>query len=232
MPAKDLIEFILYILPGFIAIRVLRAVHLVARPSDFQQTAWSLMVGVAIVSVVRWLDSAYFGLALHSDSSGVPHPFFFLSLTAVGVLVGVALTGLDTMRLRLAEAQPKLRWIAPDPQTVWAKINRPSNTDWAVVFLDDGAIYIGCIATYRFNPDVENQDFLLAEAARVNENRETEYEVNGVGVYLSTKNVRRIEFFKGKPSASETTPPVPLRAPAASTELADGSSEGTKEEPV
>jgi len=64
------------------------------------------------------------------------------------------------------------------------------------VYLDDGAIYLGWIKEYTFDPDVESNDFLLAGAKRVDDNLNTTYLVNGQGVYLNTRNVKRIEFVR------------------------------------
>jgi len=73
------------------------------------------------------------------------------------------------------------------------KVNRPSN-DYAVVYVDDGSIYLGWIKDYTFDPDAEDNDFLLADAKRVDEQLKELYSITGRGVYLSTRNVKRIEF--------------------------------------
>lgn len=83
-------------------------------------------------------------------------------------------------------------------QSLWKKIISSSNQDWVAVFLDDGAIYLGWIREFSANPNYENQEFLLKYAARVDENLEFVYEVTGIGVYLNTKNVKRIEFIRNK----------------------------------
>lgn len=75
-------------------------------------------------------------------------------------------------------------------------VNSPDNKDWAVIFLDDGSIYSGWISDYRFDPDSSDQDFLLSKAKRVDDDLSPMYEINGIGVYLNTRNVRRIEFVK------------------------------------
>ena len=69
---------------------------------------------------------------------------------------------------------------------------------WAVIFLDDNSIYLGFIGTYRYDPDATDQDFLLAKAKRVDENLNVQYEIDGLGVYLNTRNVKRIEYYQGE----------------------------------
>jgi Family of unknown function (DUF6338) len=79
------------------------------------------------------------------------------------------------------------------PSEHLGEVNQQS-TEYAVIYLDDGAIYLGWIKEYTFVPDAESNDFLLAGARRVDEHLNTIYLVNGQGVYLNTRNVKRIEF--------------------------------------
>ncbi|MFQ5751924.1 MAG: hypothetical protein ACE5HI_07995 [bacterium] len=66
--------------------------------------------------------------------------------------------------------------------------------DSAVVFINDGSIYMGKIDYFTFDPNADNQDFRLINARRINDNLEEMYSVTGVGVYYIT----RIEFLKSK----------------------------------
>lgn len=69
---------------------------------------------------------------------------------------------------------------------------------WAVVYLNDGTIYRGNIHYYTFDPNSEDYDFVLTDAFKVKDDLEEIYEVDGFGVYLSTKNVIRVEFLRGE----------------------------------
>ena len=80
-----------------------------------------------------------------------------------------------------------------------------SNTNWATVFLSDGAIYLGWISKYTFNPDAVDQDFLLSNARRVDEQLSELYRVTGIGVYINTRDVKRIEFVEGDPMPNDMT---------------------------
>ncbi len=84
------------------------------------------------------------------------------------------------------------------------------NRDWAVVFLSDGAIYCGWIKEYSFEPDAENHDFLLTKAKRVNNHLKLNYTVDGLGVYLNTRDVKRIEFVKGQRKKFRRPVPSPM----------------------
>ena len=192
-PIEHVAEFLVYVMPGFVALHLYRAKYPVKGLSEFLQVAWSLIYGVVLASLVRNLDGNCLANALHSDDTGFPQLPFIGALLAAGALWGIFLIAFRWTRFTLARAFPTLRMIAPDEQTIWAKVNEPSD-DWAVVYLDDQSIYLGYIREYSFDPDAEDNDFLLAEAKRVNEHLEVQYPINGAGVYLNTKNVKRIEF--------------------------------------
>jgi hypothetical protein len=114
------------------------------------------------------------------------------------MIVGLLKIFIHVIRFKLSIKYPKLQFIAPDPQSIWVKINSPINKCWAVVYTDDNSIYLGWISEYSSNPHIENQDFLLSKAKRVDDKLNVIYPINGIGVYLNTKNIKRIEFLKGK----------------------------------
>jgi len=53
---------------------------------------------------------------------------------------------------------------------------------------------LGWIKDFTFDPDAEDNDFLLADAKRVDDQLTAQYIVTGRGVYLNTRDVKRIEF--------------------------------------
>jgi len=180
-------------MPGFVALQLYRAKYPVKGLSEFLQVSWCLIFGVGLVGVVRWFDRRFLGGALHSDEAGLPWLRFIVALATTGILLGAVLITVRWARFEAAKTYRKLRWLEPDPQSIWRKVNQQS-IEYAVVYLDDGSIYLGWIKEYTFVPDSENNDFLLADAKRVDDRLNTIYVVNGQGVYLNTRNVRRIEF--------------------------------------
>ena len=197
MPTQTIIEFILYITPGFLAIEIYRAFYPGKNISQFSQITWSVIYGVVIYIGVRWLDVYFLKQYLNSNSREFPNVFFILGLFFTGILVGGLRSLAHFIRIKIGVMNKSFNWLLPDPQSIWAKINQPSNKDWAVVFLDDGVIYLGYIAEYTFDPNADNQDFLLSRARRVDERLKGIYLISGRGVYLNTRNVKRIEFVKG-----------------------------------
>ena len=198
MPVKTIIEFILYIIPGFLALELYHYFYPVKKRTDFYQIAWSIIYGVLIYSFVNFLDIKWLAntqYALHSDSTDFPGFQFLAVLLLVGVIVGFLRISLHKIRLVFT---PLLKLIPLDPQSIWNKINQESNEDWAVVYLNDNSIYMGWIDEYTFDPNTDNQDFLLSPATRVDEDLKEKYKVTGIGVYMNTRDVRRIEFLKGE----------------------------------
>jgi hypothetical protein len=196
-PVEHVAEFIVYAMPGFMALHIYRGVYPVKGLSEFLQVAWSVIYGVALAALVRALDASYLNNTLHSSDEGFPQIGFILALAGSGVLWGFLLAGFNWIRLFLSGRFHFLQFIAPDVQSIWAKVNRSQSTDWAVVFAEDGVIYMGWIKEFTYDPDADDNDFLLSRAKRLNADGSVQYEIDGQGVYLNTRNVKRIEFVKG-----------------------------------
>ena len=143
------------------------------------------------------IGEGIFKLNLVSKVGSFPKPIFILMLLSIGYSIGWVMIGYRQSRYGLAKKYKKLEWIAPSEESIWVKVNQPDNTDWPVVFLKDKSIYVGWISNYTFDPNADNQDFLLKHAKRVDENLNEIYKINGLGVYLNTKDVTRIEYLKG-----------------------------------
>ena len=197
MSIEEIIGLILYIAPGFLTMEVYHAFYPVRERNNFILSTWSIIYGVTISALVRGIDSALLNNILQSSQNTFPSFSFIIVLFFVGILVGLFLVLINIIRFRISQKWPQFKKIAPDPRSTWARINQPSNEDWAAVFLDDGAIYLGWIKYYTFDPNADNQDFLLSHAKRVDENLKIKYEIDGSGVYINTKDVKRIEFLKG-----------------------------------
>lgn len=192
-PAEHLVDFLVYVMPGFIALQLFRAKYPAKKLSEFLQVAWSLIYGVILATCLRSADSRFLHGRLQSNAPGFPGSRFVIALVITGLLGGILLIGLYRARFFVAAKWPRLEGIAPDPQSIWVKVNRQTN-DYAVVYVDDGSIYFGWIKDFTFDPDAQDNDFLLADAKRVDEQLTEKYSVTGQGVYLNTRNVKRIEF--------------------------------------
>jgi hypothetical protein len=197
-PVEHVAEFVVYAMPGFLALHIYRSVYPVKGLSEFLQAAWSIIYGVVLASLVRALDAAYLGQALHSADEGFPKLAFVFALVVAGLAWGGVLVAINKSRTLLSGRFRVFHFIAPDVQSIWAKVNQAQVTDWAVVYTDDGTVYMGWIKEFTYDPDADDNDFLLSKAKCVDENLMVKYEIDGQGVYMNTRNVKRIEFVKGR----------------------------------
>lgn len=174
-----------------------RAIYPARRSSDFVWIAWSLIYGVALTAFIfHWAGDQF--PSQSTGDSGVPPVGLLLVLIGAGVGIGLFRAGLRKARFWLSQRIKWLERIEPDSQSIWAAVNRTQNEDWAVVFLNDGSIYRGYIRRFTFDPDTADQDFLLSDASRVEEDLTERYSITGQGVYIRLRDVSRIEFLIGE----------------------------------
>ena len=205
MTIQNIVDFITYVAPGFIASEIYYSQFPVKQRTPLTQLAQSVIGGLVVVSFIRWIDSALlFGL-LHSNAAGVPDIRFAAALIGGGLLAGYLAVLQLSARSALASRYPRLGWLSTGPDSIWQFVNRPSVADWATVYLHDGSIYLGWISRYRFDPDQQDQDFLLTHASRVTDRLRIIHPVDGIGVYLNTRDVSRIEFL-APPKAKQPRP--------------------------
>ncbi len=200
MNFSDIVQFILYVIPGFISIEYFRARFPAKARTDFITISWSIVFGVGITSFLIWLDANALHGLLGYETQGFPGLKFLSVLVASGLLIGIFRAGLRQARFILSRRFHFLKWLTPGVNSIWARVNQKGTDQWALVFLDNDVQYLGYIKYFRNDPDTSDQDFLLAESFRVDKNRRPLYRVNGVGVYLNTRDVRRIEFLDSVPS--------------------------------
>jgi len=198
MPVESIIEFIQYVIPGFIAILIYRYAFPTKERDSFTEISSCILLGLITISALRWFDENCFNYYFQTNSSGTQSMRFYFGIILFGGIAG--LIGVCEVKLRnfLARKYRFLRWLSKSPEPIWMEINKKTQDNWALVFLADDSIYLGWIKKYTYNPHIEEQEFLLTEAARVDDQLNVKYSVNGLGVYLNTKNVRRIEFIEGK----------------------------------
>jgi hypothetical protein len=196
---SDLVQFLLYVIPGFISIEYFRARFPAKARTDFVTISWSIVFGVGITSLLIWLDTNALHGLLGYKPQGFPGLLFLVSLFVSGLLIGVLRAALRQARFILSRRLTFLPWLMPDVNSIWARVNQKGTDQWALVFLENDVQYLGYIKYFRNDPDASDQDFLLAEGYRVDKNRRPLYRVNGIGVYLNTRDVRRIEFLDSIP---------------------------------
>jgi hypothetical protein len=191
-------ELLSILIPGLVAVELFRAVYPAAPRNWPGYVGWAVVWGAVAAATAQWFDRTVLDATVAATSN-------VLTLAAISLLVatGAAAGGVRVMarmlRFWLARRSPALQWLRPDHPPVWVSVNQPYvNDDWAVVFLLDGAIYLGWVAQFGFDPRREEQDFVLQDARRLDEDLGERYHIAGSGVYLNTRAVARIEYWTGE----------------------------------
>lgn len=198
MPTDSLSEFIIYVIPGFIAFGIYKTKYPRKDRDSFFEVTVSIIVGILILSFVNWIDKNIFNYQLYSTVPGLPGIRYSLTLIFTGLITGLLLIGQVEIRSLLSRKYKFCKFLSPGYRSVWLLVNNKYQKNWAVVFLDDNqTIYRGWISEYTSDPDLENQEFLLIRAAKVNSKLEVEYQITGLGVYINLRDVKQIEFVKG-----------------------------------
>lgn len=202
MSQISFLEIIIFLIPGFISIKIYRAKYPVKKRTNLEKIMWSITNGLFILFIVKLLDILFFKYKFKFSRLNLKNFLaeenivFIILLLSVGIIIGFIRILFHKLRFYLANKFNSLSNITPDPQKLWPVINKKSNEDWAVVFVDDGSTYLGWISDYTYNPDDDNHDFVLSDAKRVDEKLNEMYKVNSV--YFNTKDVKRIEFISGE----------------------------------
>lgn len=129
MPNNELVDFILYVLPGFIAIEIYRSAYPAKSRDKFYYITWSVLFGVLIVSLIKWLDISYLKNYLESTKDGFPSFIYIFSLLVGGTILGFIRIFIHYSRFKISQKFDCFERIAPNPQSIWAKINQPNKTD-------------------------------------------------------------------------------------------------------
>ena len=204
MPDVSFLDFALFILPGYIALSIFRKVYPTKQKGELHLAVWSVVWSGLFVLILSEFDRRWFAGHLETSAffGGDERP---ATRALVGLLlVALVAGGLLVFQVRLRNFASKkvawLEWLGPDQMSVWAKLNARDDRSWCVVYLNDGASYLGWIHTFSADPEQTDQEFFLARAKRVRDDLSVMYSVDGPGVYLSTKGVTRIEFVRGQSS--------------------------------
>ena len=197
MIAQNIVEFILYIAPGFIAIYIYRFRYPTKEKDSFIEISSCIVFGSIIMATMRWVDENWLNYFFNTNFTDTPGIQFTLGIFIFGIAGGLLGILQANIRNTLAKEYNLYNFMTKNPDPIWKTINDNKQDNWAVVFLDDGSIYLGWISSYSYDAYNTDQEFLLGQAARINEDLSIRYEIDGIGVYLNTKHIKRIEFIKG-----------------------------------
>lgn len=198
MFSSTLIQFVIFILPGYVSLSIFRWKYPVRLREDNHEIIWGAVYGLFQFILLYKLFPDKFNIVIKDSESliSIHNTDVVILLLASGFIFGIISVLLTLFRDKIFYESKRLRKFRRSPDNIWLKINREHEfkNSWIVVFLDDGAIYKGYVKFYQYNPNLNEQDFLLGRATRVDDNLGKKYDITGAGVYLSTSNVKRIEL--------------------------------------
>lgn len=196
-------NLLLFLLPGFVTLKVREALAIVAKSSDFSRVVdamlFTLLNYAIYFPVANALGLKQFTiLGLRADSTGAsfqlvtPYlPALFLMLgtaTALGIFVGMG-----TDRDWFYKFKTGLRLTRrPARIDVWADSFYEAKKKWILVQLEDGTQIIGW--PFRYSDEPERRQLFLKDA-RVRRPDGVEYDVTGPGLLLTeASKIKLIEF--------------------------------------
>lgn len=198
---NDIVYVILYLLPDFITLSIYTYYYPAKKQSDFIVAIWSLFYGLINYVLVRSIDESIELIHLSEYDLSIPSIELTIALILSAILLGFIRIWINKVidRVKIFKYPDiKSSWNYVNQQ-IYLKHEKEKEDNWAYVYLNDGSLYSGWISAYTYDPDKKNQDFLLTKAARLDNKFNPIYKVSGLGVYIETRNVNRIEFFRKYP---------------------------------
>jgi hypothetical protein len=196
MQFDNIAAILLYVLPGFLAWEIYYSYFPAKKKSDFGEIAWSIIISIALYTIVKITDSKL-KLNLFQDGSVFPRVRTIIILFILGAIFGAILIGIRTLRFYCANRFLTLSFVKPQEKSTWAAINSKKESSWACIKTTDGTMYLGYISLWKYDPNDTEYDLLLSQARKVDENLDTIYEISGEGVYIRSQNITTIEFYSG-----------------------------------
>lgn len=206
MPTHQLLDFIFYLLPGYVGLKIYNSFFSRKQLPHFQQFIESLLCGIGFIHILKYpfeYYSAWLGYEINFQSINLLDSLLIIFLGFTGLFCGLTLITFHEIRERLGKKYEKLHWLIPDKLTTWNYLNKQNKTPWALIRLDDESIYLGWIGFYKFDPNSEDQDFILEGAFLLDEKYNVIREIQGSGVYIKLSNVVNIELYDKKPNFEE-----------------------------
>jgi len=196
LPFGNAVVFLLYLLPGFLAMQLYRARRPGKRISQFEVIVWSIfhsfIVHLGLAGAAWALGRDDLDLLSRAAESTI-QPRTIIILLGGGLVWGGVLTASDWIRTNV----PFLP--SPDPQAIWPIVagDAPKKDLWALVRTRQGVLYVGWIKQWSFDPAAEDHDFLLLPAYLVDEKLKVQRHLQKGGVYLNTRDIESFEMLPG-----------------------------------
>jgi hypothetical protein len=162
----DLVVTLLYVLPGFVALKIFYVLGLRRRRSDLEWTLWSVLAAAPLGAAAMTLWPA----------TGQEHVRIAIAL-ALGAALGLLLVGLWHAAVR--------RWpdlILHTSARAWDSVL--PQAQWVQVWTNDGKVISGAPRVIAISSETDTLDLYLEQPAWVNPETGDLIEMTGVAGYL------------------------------------------------
>ena len=196
IPFNEAIGRLLYLAPGFLAMRLYRACYPANRMSQFEGIAWSIVHSFIILlglAGTSWIvDNNALNLFNLNGNSTI-QPKTILVLLVGGIVWSLFLIGFYWFR-KIIPFLPD-----PDSQSIWPVVatHAPDDELWTLVRTKQGIFYFGWLDKYSFDPAAENHEFVLRPAYLLDADLEVKRNLKQGGVYLNTRDIECLEMIPG-----------------------------------
>ena len=166
------------------------------RLSQFEGVVWSIIHSLIILlglTGIAWVFDSDNLAILRPSQNPLIQPKTILVLLSGGFVWGGVLIGYHRL-LTIISFVP-----SPEPQAIWPVIadRAPKNELWMLVHTKQGALYLGWLEQYSFDPSADDHEFVLCPAYLVDDDLNVKRDLKKGGVYLNTRDVGSLEMIPG-----------------------------------
>ena len=192
---NQIINSIIYIIPGFIALSVYYFLIPTRKRSDFERLISSIIFSIPIYAIILFFENLL-NLYLRANKEiYIPLSWFIaviLGLMLSKIVSSVWFNNIITSIGIKFKLKPR----------VWNEVFDLPEAKWVRVVLSNGNVYIGSLSLYSLDPNDPDKDIFLHPAYLLkkqsdNEIKSTEFEIVEIiekGVYIRGANIVSVEF--------------------------------------
>jgi len=191
---NDIAQFILYLVPGFLAVMLHNLFVPTRKPSDFELTAQSLIVSLLIFTPLRLLEKKL-GIPLTQSKSLYLTCSWLLAILAGIVWPSVQKSSIYAKILHIFNINYSWR------VNVWNSIlDHADHAPWVIVSLQNKEEYLGQVIEYTLDPNDPSKEVFLKPAYRIvrngNIDEEPQFESLRLGVFIAGQSICAIRFIE------------------------------------
>ena len=191
----------LFVLPGFLIKSILSAAAPAKKERDMSYFLSCLFYSLINCAAWSWM---YYAVYHWATTPGRQHPVLFWIFSILITLAGSLVIGLLIILAKnLKQSKWAVKWLdkldlnTVHPfQTAWEFIFSKRKTNWVEITLKDGSKIFGLYACNSFTSDSDERDIFIEKRYDVDDKGEWVEDAGSDGVYISTGQIKTIEFLK------------------------------------